>query len=218
LADPLSQLTAQARLQHRLMLQRVHGLDDTSVIGLLHRYARPDAEGNEPLASLRRQLGEAKIPLVVTWAIERFDCGIKKLLLFCWHHSVANGLYHGLAEYSPVMLTGETSPVGRVNAIDAFQHRREIQVFIGQLQAAGTGITLTAASEVGIVEPSWVPSENVQAIARAHRLGQRDSVLASFLYLPGTLDEIIMRTFRRKAADLADLLENQVGERETDAA
>lgn len=81
-----------------------------------------------------------------------------------------------------------------------------MRVFVGQILAAGTAITLTAASEVTIVEPSWVPGENRQAIDRAHRLGQQDSVLASFLYLPNTLDARIMGVFRRKAGEIASLL------------
>jgi SNF2 family DNA or RNA helicase len=85
-----------------------------------------------------------------------------------------------------------------------------VRVFIGQVKAAGTAITLTAASEVAIVEPSWVPGDNVQAICRAHRLGQHDSVLASFLYLPGTLDQRIMTVFRRKAHEIAELQGDQI--------
>ena len=93
----------------------------------------------------------------------------------------------------------------RALAVEDFQTRPGTRLFIGQILAAGTAITLTAANEVAIVEPSWVPGENVQAIARAHRLGQRDSVLASFLFLPGTLDERIMSVFRRKASEISIL-------------
>jgi SNF2 family DNA or RNA helicase len=56
------------------------------------------------------------------------------------------------------------------------------------------------------MEASWVPGENTQAISRAHRLGQHDSVLASYLYLPGTLDQRIMSIFRRKAAETKELI------------
>jgi SWI/SNF-related matrix-associated actin-dependent regulator 1 of chromatin subfamily A len=127
------------------------------------------------------------------------------MLVFAWHISVLEHLRRRLAQFDPVMVTGATNPTGRVTAIDQFQHRRNVRVFLGQILACGTAITLTAANEVAIVEPSWVPGENVQAICRAHRLGQRDSVLASFLYLPDTLDERIMRTFRRKAVEISEL-------------
>jgi SWI/SNF-related matrix-associated actin-dependent regulator 1 of chromatin subfamily A len=128
-----------------------------------------------------------------------------KLLIFAWHHAVIDLLYRGLTEFYPVVVTGETSPKARAEAVARFQDHAGTRIFVGQILAAGTAITLTAASEVAIVEPSWVPGENYQAICRAHRLGQRDSVLASFLYLPNTLDERIMAVFRRKAGEIAEL-------------
>jgi SWI/SNF-related matrix-associated actin-dependent regulator of chromatin subfamily A-like protein 1 len=161
------------------------------------------------VAALRRELGELKVPGTNAWVRERLR-SVNKIVLFAWHLSVIEHLRRGLAEFDPVVITGDTTPIGRVNAVELFQCRAGVRVFIGQVKAAGTAITLTAASEVAIVEPSWVPGENVQAICRAHRLGQRDSVLASFLYLPGTLDQRIMTTFRRKASEIAELQGDQI--------
>jgi SNF2 family DNA or RNA helicase len=172
---------------------------------LIKALQTPDGE----LATLRRELGELKVPGTIRWVQERLQ-STEKLLLFAWHLSVIEHLRRGLAEFDPVVITGETSPTGRVNAVELFQRRAGVRVFIGQVKAAGTAITLTAASEVAIVEPSWVPGDNVQAICRAHRLGQRDSVLASFLYLPGTLDQRIMTAFRRKASEIAELQGDQI--------
>jgi SNF2 family DNA or RNA helicase len=172
---------------------------------LIKALQTPDGE----LATLRRELGELKVPGTIRWVQERLQ-STEKLLLFAWHLSVIEHLRRGLAEFDPVVITGETSPTGRVNAVELFQRRAGVRVFIGQVKAAGTAITLTAASEVAIVEPSWVPGDNVQAICRAHRLGQRDSVLASFLYLPGTLDQRIMTAFRRKAHEIAELQGDQI--------
>lgn len=158
------------------------------------------------MARLRRQLGLTKVRAAVAWLAERM-ASTDKMLVFAWHLDVVDLLRRGLAEFKPAVLTGATSPNNRTHAIQAFQLDPNTRIFIGQIQAAGTAITLTAAHEVAIVEPSWVPADNVQAICRAHRLGQRDSVLASFLYLPDTLDERIMRTFRRKAAEIGQLEE-----------
>jgi SNF2 family DNA or RNA helicase len=155
-------------------------------------------------AALRQQLGLLKVAPTLLWVQERM-ASTRKLLIFAWHHTVIEDLRKGLVEFNPVVITGATSPKDRAEAIDQFQNHPNVRVFIGQVLAAGTAITLTAASEVAIVEPSWVPGENVQAISRAHRLGQHDSVLASFLYLPGTLDERIIKVFRRKAAEISEL-------------
>jgi SWI/SNF-related matrix-associated actin-dependent regulator 1 of chromatin subfamily A len=177
--------------------QNLAGLDDDQVLRLL---TQPDAR----TASLRQQLGLIKTGPAIDWIRERLD-STNKILVFAWHHSVIDLLHRGLTEFKPAIITGNTLPKDRAAAVEAFQNDPHTRVFLGQILAAGTAITLTAASEVAIVEPSWVPGENVQAIGRAHRLGQRDSVLASFLYLPGTLDEKIMQVFRRKAAEISHL-------------
>jgi SNF2 family DNA or RNA helicase len=206
LDPPDRQLNPQARaLAGRLVWSlgvRISADGDQPLIKALQT---PDGE----LATLRRELGELKVPGTIRWVQERLQ-STEKLLLFAWHLSVIEHLRRGLAEFDPVVITGETSPTGRVNAVELFQRRAGVRVFIGQIKAAGTAITLTAASEVAIVEPSWVPGDNVQAICRAHRLGQRDSVLASFLYLPGTLDQRIMTAFRRKASEIAELQGDQI--------
>jgi SWI/SNF-related matrix-associated actin-dependent regulator 1 of chromatin subfamily A len=157
------------------------------------------------LSRERRLLGEAKAEPAALWADERLQSGEQKILLFAWHRTVIDRMATLLAEYEPVVVTGETHPRHRAAAISLFTNRPQCRVFIGQVLAAGTAITLTTASHVGIVEPSWVPGENDQAISRAHRLGQTARVLASFLYLPGTLDDTIMRVFRRKADETLHL-------------
>jgi len=163
-------------------------------------------EEEQSLSRLRRVLGEAKTWPAAAWAIERMGLTDGKLLLFAWHRGVIERLAMLLSEFDPVTVMGDTIPAQRIARVQRFQHVPTCRVFVGQVLAAGTAITLTAAHHVAIVEPSWVPGENDQAIARAHRLGQKHPVLASFLFLPGTLDQVIMQTFRRKAEDILHLV------------
>jgi SNF2 family DNA or RNA helicase len=58
-----------------------------------------------------------------------------------------------------------------------------------------------------LAEPSPVPAKNHQAIARAHRKGQKSPVLARFVLLPGTLDEALMRIIARKTRDIAKIVD-----------
>lgn len=161
---------------------------------------------DESLAGARHQLGLLKVGPSVEWIKERLQ-SCSKLLVFAWHRDVIGALTRGLSlsGYGVVTIIGSTPPAYRADAIQRFQTDPKVRIFVGQIQAAGTAITLTAASEVVLVECSWVPSDNYQAISRAHRLGQRDSVLASFLMFENTLDSIVMRTFRRKAVEIAEL-------------
>jgi SWI/SNF-related matrix-associated actin-dependent regulator 1 of chromatin subfamily A len=157
------------------------------------------------LAGLRRALGLIKAPACADWAEEQLINGTEKILLFAWHRDVIDLLTKQMIEYEPAVIDGHTSPGKRQEAINAFQTRRQCRVFIGQILAAGTAVTLHAGQQVGIVEPSWVPAENWQAIKRAHRIGQTHAVIASFLYAPGTIDEAIMRVMRRKAVELSKI-------------
>jgi len=181
------------------IVNRAYLTRDRELLELMH------SEGTA-LATLRRCLGELKVDAAVQWVSERLACGVTKLLVFGWHVHMLTRLHRLLAEYDPVLVTGQTSPHARRDAETLFQTRPNVRVFVGQILACGHAITLTAANEVAIIEPSWVPSQNSQAISRAHRMGQRDSVLASFLYVPGTIDEHVMKAFRRKADEISILM------------
>jgi SNF2 family DNA or RNA helicase len=177
--------------------------------------ALPDTlrAGETHLATLRRLLGEAKAAPAAEWAREKLSTGVDKILLFAWHTQVIETLAKLLLDFNPVIITGATSTAERETAVRLFQDDPETRVFVGQIKAAGTAITLTAASHIGIVEPSWVPGENDQVIARAWRMGQARPVIASFLYAPGSLDQRIMRAFRRKASELLEIYETEKTER-----
>lgn len=155
-----------------------------------------------PLSTLRRLCGEAKAHALLPVVRDELAAGGKTVLM-CWHRSTMDILQKGLADLGPVRIDGATrDPQAQV---DAFQNTTDCRVFLGQILAAGTGHTLTASSNLLIVEPSWVPGENAQAILRIHRLSQRAACLARFVALADSLDEIIMRVAQRKAENTAEL-------------
>jgi SWI/SNF-related matrix-associated actin-dependent regulator 1 of chromatin subfamily A len=125
-------------------------------------------------------------------------------VLFAHHREVIEGLQAGLSGH--VSITGQTPASSRGFIVDTFQNDPHARVFIGQIQAAGTGITLTAASDVLFVESSWVPAENQQAAMRIHRIGQKNACLIRFATLAGSIDEQIQKAVARKTADITALL------------
>lgn len=156
------------------------------------------------VAQLRRVTGMAKATAAVEWIIEQLEGGIEKLVVFAHHRDVIDCLLFGLGGFHVTCVHGGTDSESRQAAVDEFQDGK-VQVFIGQIQAAGTGLTLTAASDVLFVESSWVPAENEQAAMRVHRIGQRNACLIRFAMLAGSIDEDIQRAVMRKTQDISRL-------------
>lgn len=152
-----------------------------------------------------RLTGEVKADAALDFIRNELDGNHRKIIVFAWHKSVIRRLREGLASFNPVQVAGETNAQQTADAVDAFQTDPNTRVFIGQIKSAGTGLTLTASSQVVFVEQSWTPSDNYQAACRAHRIGQNDGVLAQVLTMPGTIDDIIGTVLARKAQDIADL-------------
>jgi SNF2 family DNA or RNA helicase len=71
------------------------------------------------------------------------------------------------------------------------------------LRAGGVGLNLQAADTVVFLDTDWNPQIDLQAQARAHRMGQTKPVLVLRLYIPTTVEEHIIETAAKKRA-LAD--------------
>jgi SNF2 family DNA or RNA helicase len=103
-------------------------------------------------------------------------------------------------------LTGATA--NRQEAVDLFQNDPQVRVFLLSLKAGGTGLNLTAASYVYLVDPWWNPAVEAQAIDRAYRIGQHRNVQAIRLICPGTVEEKMMLLQQRKKERFADLVQS----------
>ncbi|RSK49833.1 DEAD/DEAH box helicase [Hymenobacter rigui] len=93
-------------------------------------------------------------------------------------------------------LTGQTRQRGA--AVQAFEQRPEVRVFLISLKAGGTGLNLTAADYVYLLDPWWNPAVENQAIDRAYRIGQTKPVVAVRLICPGTVEEKIQHLQQSK--------------------
>lgn len=158
------------------------------------------------LARVRHELALAKVDTCIEH-IKGVLEETPKIVVFAHHRAVIKRLAEGLKDFSPVVVSGASSSAARQEAVDEFQIHTEVRVFLGQIQAAGVGITLTAASTVIFVESSWVPGEVDQAIDRCHRIGQRDSVLAQFLVIEDSLEEHMIRAIIDKKETIARLID-----------
>jgi|GEM_PF-2506411 len=89
--------------------------------------------------------------------------------------------------------------------VDRFQNDTECPVFLISLKAGGTGLNLTAAEYVFLLDPWWNPATEAQAIDRAHRIGQNRHVIATRLVAKDTVEERILELQAGKRA-LADAI------------
>jgi SNF2 family DNA or RNA helicase len=128
-------------------------------------------------------------------------------VIFAIHRDVIENMRVGLRQFGAVCLYGGTDPEKRQKNIDRFQNNPKCRVFIGNIHAAGTAITLTAAHHVTFIEQDWVPGNNAQAVMRCHRIGQENPVSVRFIVLDGTLDAKIGYILKRKTADLTHIFD-----------
>jgi SNF2 family DNA or RNA helicase len=135
----------------------------------------------------------------------------RKLLVFAVHTDVIRSLKEHLGEYSPAVITGDTSPKDREREVDKFLNQSSCRVFVGNIMAAGTALTLVGpncrCSDVVFVESSWTSADNAQAACRIHRIGQHDGVIARMLTTDHAVDELIHRILVRKAREFSQLFD-----------
>ncbi|SOD99583.1 DEAD/DEAH box helicase [Spirosoma fluviale] len=100
-------------------------------------------------------------------------------------------------------LTGQTND--RQAIVNRFQTDDSVRVFLISLKAGGTGLNLTQADYVYLVDPWWNPAVENQAIDRSYRIGQKKNVVAVRLICPNTIEEKILLLQETKQ-ELADKL------------
>jgi len=159
------------------------------------------------ISELRLLQGAQRIAGVVELIREELTLGLyPKIFLAPWHTIVIEGLAEGLKDFGVAKVYGGTTDKGRVNAIEKFTHDPECRVFIGQIKACGPAVNLTAKGkchEVGLIEQSFVPSENSQAITRPHRIGAVREVRARLFTLDDPQDKRFNEIVFRKSIEIA---------------
>lgn len=160
------------------------------------------------MSEVRQQMGVAKVPAVVDY-VKEILIEQDKVVIMAHHREVVRQLRDALVDYDPVVVTGATKATARDDNVREFQTDPGTRVFIGNIMAAGVGLTLTAASHVVFAEMDWVPGNNVQAEDRVHRIGQGDPVTIHYLAIEGSLDAHILRTWLAKEGTIHKILDAQ---------
>lgn len=149
------------------------------------------------IEGLKQLAVKGKMKHAVNWIRDFLEENGNKLVVFAVHKTVIDGLMKEFKDIA-VKVDGGLTAQQRDDAVQAFQDDPKVKLFVGNIQAAGTGLTLTAASAVAFVELPWTPGDLVQAEDRCHRIGQEDTVNVYYLLADRTIEE-----------DIADLLDQK---------
>jgi hypothetical protein len=148
------------------------------------------------LMKVRKVIADEKINNTIEIAENIIEQG-KKVIIFT-NFTETLQLLHNHFGKSSVYLDGSCSKVQRQFAVDQFQENDKINVFIGNLKAAGVGLTLTSAEVVIMNDLSFVPAEHAQAEDRAYRYGQKNNVLVYYPLFENTIEGAIYDILNRK--------------------
>jgi SWI/SNF-related matrix-associated actin-dependent regulator 1 of chromatin subfamily A len=163
------------------------------------------------MAELRHRTALAKVPQAVEFienALENED----KIVVFGYHRDVIEAIEEKLNDKKKiaVKLYGGMSETAKQKSVDEFQQNDDIKVFIGQITAAGIGLTLTKASTVIFVELDWVPGNLNQCEDRLHRIGQLCYVLVIHLVFEDSIDCNMAKSVMRKQVVIDRILDKKI--------
>lgn len=163
------------------------------------------------ISTVRREMGEAKVPRVVEHMRYLMDIvEVDKVVMFAHHRSVIAALSDQLSSYGVSVVVGGLSVAQREAAVAQFT-RGNNKIFLGQIDTAGLGLDglQQVASHVVFAEPAWTPGANEQAADRCHRIGQHDNVLVQFLIAPGSFDEMVLNAVLGKVRTIDEALDGK---------
>ena len=148
------------------------------------------------LMKVRQVIATEKIKQTIELCENILEQG-KKVIIFTNFTQDLQTIYQHFGKKA-VYLDGSCSKIHRQNAVDEFQTNEKISVFVGNLKAAGVGITLTAAEAVIMNDLSFVPSDHSQAEDRAYRYGQKSNVSVYYPIFENTIEGIIYDILQNK--------------------
>ena len=159
------------------------------------------------LTRARQKLAVAKVDTTLDFVRGAVEQGEKVIVFSCFDDPL-QALAKALGSQA-VVLTGKVPSAKRQGLVDCFQHDDDIRVFLANIIAGGTGVTLTAATQVVFNDLDWVPANHWQAEDRAYRIGQRRTVNVTYVVGEETIDEFVQSVLEVKAALVRSIVEGE---------
>jgi SWI/SNF-related matrix-associated actin-dependent regulator 1 of chromatin subfamily A len=159
------------------------------------------------LTKVRQIIADEKIHQTIEIAENIIEQG-KKVIIFCNFTDSLNKILEHFGKIA-VKLDGSMSQHERQYSVDQFQENEKIKVFVGNIKAAGTGITLTAGEAAIFNDLSFLPSDHAQAEDRSYRYGQKNNVLVYYPIFENSIEGIIYDILNNKK----QVIETVMGDR-----
>ena len=156
------------------------------------------------LTKVRQIIADEKISQTIEIA-ENIIEQDKKVIIFCNFTDSLNKITEHFGK-AAVKLDGSMSKHERQFSVDQFQENDKIKVFVGNIKAAGVGITLTSAEAVIFNDLSFLPSDHAQSEDRAYRYGQKNNVLVYYPIFENTIEGIIYDILHNKKQVIATVM------------
>jgi SWI/SNF-related matrix-associated actin-dependent regulator 1 of chromatin subfamily A len=162
------------------------------------------------LMKVRKVIANEKVKDTIEFVQNIIDQG-KKVIIFTNFTDTLQLIHNHFGKES-VYLDGSCNKVQRQYAVDQFQENEKIKVFVGNLKAAGVGLTLTAAEAVIMNDLSFVPAEHAQAEDRAYRYGQKNNVLVYYPIFENTIEGVIYDILNNKKKVIGTVMGDELQE------
>ena len=155
---------------------------------------------------LKRLSSQLKLKNIHQWIDNFLEESDQKLVIFGIHKKILKDIYNKHKSIS-VKIDGDTSQKKRKTAVKQFQTNKKTRLFIGNIIAAGTGITLTSAYNTLFVEMDWNPGNHIQAEDRTHRIGQKNAAFYYYLVAKNTIEEKLCEIIQNKQNIISSTLD-----------
>src|SRR6185437_4287612 len=159
------------------------------------------------LVEARQALAFAKVSSTLDFVRGAIDQGEKVIVFSCFDDPIQK-LARELGD-TAVVVTGKTPAAMRQPLVDRFQNDADTRVFVANIIAGGTGLNLTAATQVVFNDLDWVPANHWQAEDRAYRIGQTGTVNVTYVIGTGTIDDFVQTVLETKGALVSAVVEGQ---------
>ena len=156
------------------------------------------------LTKVRQIIADEKILQTIEIAENIIEQG-KKVIIFCNFTDSLNKICQHFGK-TAVKVDGSMSKPERQHSVDSFQESDKVKVFVGNIKAAGVGLTLTAGEAVIMNDLSFLPSDHAQAEDRAYRYGQKNNVLVYYPIFENTIEGIIYDILNNKKQVIATVM------------